>query len=145
MSSCLFLIPAVLLPLNSAPVLPLLLYINAIISGRSTLTSHLPALGVNTTEEQNKEQRLVGPRKDKRCSCRSGGGDGSRSRVLAPRDQGRGSQEGLFTLRSWGSRLLQDERCLPSKKGSPQSAQDSQKLQSGQQGQAQVPKPASSH
>jgi len=59
MSSCLFLIPAVLLPLNSAPVLPLLLYINAIISGRSTLTSHLPALGVNTMEEQNKEQRLM--------------------------------------------------------------------------------------
>ena len=57
MSSRLFLIPAVLLPLNSAPVLLSLLYINAIISRRSTLTSHLPPLGMNTTEEQNKEER----------------------------------------------------------------------------------------
>ena len=51
MSSCLFLIPAVSLPLNSAPVLPYVLYINVIISRRSTLTSHLPPLGVDTTEE----------------------------------------------------------------------------------------------
>lgn len=45
------------------------------------------------------------------------GGDGSRSRAPGPRDQGRGSQEGLFTLRSWGVRPLQDKRRLPSQKG----------------------------
>lgn len=45
------------------------------------------------------------------------GGDGSRCRVPAPRDQGRGSQEGLFRLRSWGARPLQDKRHLPSKRG----------------------------
>lgn len=47
------------------------------------------------------------------------GGDGSRSRAPAPRDQGRGSQEGLFTLRSWGARPLQDKRRLPSKREPP--------------------------